>query len=110
MTFLEEHIRVLFNDIVMMVCCLHVKKVKMSSWVTFFHFICKAQSAEWSLIHNGTLKTEGMNDYLEWRNLQVFIELELENSSVEGQCLKQWGGAGLLLTCLTTFSLDLLHG
>lgn len=57
----------------------YVNKVKISSWVTFFfHFVCKAQNAEWSLIHNGRLKTEGItDDYLEWRNLQVFIGFEL---------------------------------
>lgn len=53
----------------------------MSSWLTFvFHFICEARSAEWRLIHNGRLKAEGMTDYLGWRNLQVFVELEFKNT------------------------------
>lgn len=70
--------------------CSCVQKVKMPGWVTFlFHFIYKAQSAGWSLIHSGNLKAEVMTDYLEWRNVQVFIELELENTV-------QWRESGLL--------------
>lgn len=58
--FLEEHIKVLFlMSLHDRLLCLCVSKVKTSSWVTlFFHFICKAQSAEWTLVHNGGLMME----------------------------------------------------